>query len=86
MYERSFKNLRLYALEAHDLALAKIERNSPKDREDVKYLSRAIPLDLTILRERYQRELPPNLLNPGPCDLTLKLWIEMIEEVRARRS
>lgn len=86
MYAGSFRNLQLFAVDPYDLALCKIERNSRKDREDVKYLAKAIPLDPGILRERYERELRPNLLSTRDPDLTLKLWIEMIEEERARRS
>ena len=38
--------------------------------------------NLNILQERYHRELPPDLGNPDREDLTLKLWIEVIEEER----
>lgn len=82
MFAGAFKNIRLLALEPYDLALTKIERNSPKDREDVKYLARTVPFDLSILRKRYEKELKPYLFVPGREDLTLKLWIEMIEEER----
>jgi hypothetical protein len=43
-------------------------------------LARSIPLDLEILKERYEKELRWQLGNPEREDLTLKLWIEMIEE------
>lgn len=82
IYSESFKNISLYALDPYDIALTKIERNSPKDREDVKYLARTIPFDLNILEERYYKELQGHLLVPKRVDLTLKLWIEMIEEER----
>jgi len=39
-------------------------------------------LELEILKERYKRELRWQLGNPEREDLTLKLWIEMIEEDR----
>jgi hypothetical protein len=45
-------------------------------------LARSIPLDLEILKERYEKELRWQLGNPEREDLTLKLWIEMIEEDR----
>jgi hypothetical protein len=45
-------------------------------------LARSIPLDLEILKERYEKELRWQLGNPEREDLTLKLWIEMIEEGR----
>lgn len=82
MFPGTFKNIRLFALDAYDIALTKIERNSPKDREDVKYLARTVPFDLGILRERYRKELRDYLFVPEREDLTLKLWIEMIEEER----
>jgi hypothetical protein len=76
----TFKNLRLLALDAYDVALAKIERNIQRDRDDVRFLARAVPFDLEILKERYERELRPILGNPEREDLTLKLWIDAVEE------
>ena len=77
-----FKHLRLLALDPYDLALSKIERNTQRDRDDVKHLARTVPFDLGKLQERYQNELRPDLGNPEREDLTLKLWIEVIEEER----
>jgi hypothetical protein len=77
---RTFKRLRLFALDPYDLALAKLERNIQRDRDDVKYLARTVPFDLNVLRERYERELRPNLGNPKREDLTLWLWMEALEE------
>jgi hypothetical protein len=68
----------LLGLEAHDLALSKLERNSARDREDVKYLARAAPLDLSVLNNRYQLELRPYLANTERHDLTIRLWLEML--------
>ena len=77
LFPGSFRNLRLFALDPYDLALSKLERNSPKDREDVSYLARTVPLDPRILRERYQQELRPNLLARHSWhDQTLELWLE----------
>ena len=71
------RHLHLYALEAHDLALTKIERNSDVDRQDVLDLAGAGHLDPAALRERYA-EARPNLIgNARKHDLTLDLWIEM---------
>lgn len=42
----TFQNLRLFALDPYDLALAKLESNIQRDRDDVKYLARTIPFDL----------------------------------------
>jgi len=76
------KHLRLFALDPYDLALSKLERNTQRDRDDVKHLTRIVPFDLDKLQERYQKELRPDLGNPKREDLTLKLWIEVIEEER----
>ena len=80
IFEGNFTNLRLFALDPYDLALSKLERNAPRDREDFKHLARTIPLDLEILQERYREELRPYLGNPAREDLTLKLWIETVQE------
>jgi hypothetical protein len=75
-----FKRLRLFALDPYDIALTKIERNTERDRDDVKHLARVAPFDLEILKQRYYDELRVYLGNPEREDLTLKLWVEMIEE------
>ncbi len=82
IYARTFERLRLLAFDPYDIALAKIGRNIDRDREDVKYLANAVPFDIEILRNRYYDELRVYLGNPEREDLTLKLWIEMIEEDR----
>lgn len=82
MFPGKFKHLQRFGLDPYDLALSKIERNTQRDRDDVKHLAWMVPLDLGILQERYQTELRPDLGNPAREDLTLKLWIEAIEEER----
>jgi hypothetical protein len=82
MYPDAFKHLRLFALDPYDIVLSKIERNIERDRDDVKFLAAAVALDLDILKRRYADELRPYLGIPEREDLTLKLWVEMIEEVR----
>ncbi|HMS42979.1 MAG TPA: DUF6036 family nucleotidyltransferase, partial [Pyrinomonadaceae bacterium] len=79
-----FQKIRLFALDAYDIALAKIERNIQRDRDDVKHLARVTPFDIEILKSRYENELRIYLGNPEREDLTLKLWIEAIEETRAK--
>ncbi len=86
MFAGEFRRLRICALDPYDLALSKLERNIQRDRDDVKHLARAIPLDLEILKERYAKELRWQLGNPEREDLTLKLWIAMIEEDKSLRS
>lgn len=75
--------LRLFVPDACDLALLKLQRNSQRDREDVKWLARAESFEMGEMRRRYWEELRPYLTGPVERhDLTLKLWIEMIEEDR----
>ena len=82
MFAGAFSKLKLFALDPHDLALSKLERNAQRDREDVFYLADTVPLDVSMLRQRYQEELRPYLGNPAREDLTLELWIEAVEERR----
>lgn len=82
MFPNVFKHLRLLALDPYDPALSKLERNIQRDREDVKYLARTVPFDLRILEDRYQKELRWQLGNPAREDLTLRLWIQFIQEER----
>lgn len=76
--------LQLLAPDPHDLALTKIERNLDQDIEDVKHLARVVPLDLAVLRRRYEQELRPHLGRPEREDLTLQLWIDAIAEKRSQ--
>jgi len=81
---RTFKHLRLFALDPYDLALSKLERNVQRDRDDVMHLARTVPFDLEVLKDRYQKELRWQLGNPDREDLTLRLWIEAIQEERGK--
>jgi hypothetical protein len=81
-----FKHLRIKAFERHDLVLAKLARNIDRDRQDVDALARGPGLDVAVLRDRYQRELRPILGRPEREDLTLNLWIEIIEEIAKTRG
>lgn len=77
MFPGAWPRLRLLALEAHDLALSKLERNIERDRDDVQQLARAGYLNPDVLRERYYSELRRNLLaHEARHDLTLRLWLE----------
>lgn len=76
LFPGQFPRLRLLALEVHHLVLAKLVRNSPIDLEDAKFLAKTRKLDETVLAERYDKELRPNLANERRHDLTLKLWLE----------
>jgi len=80
IYSGTFKHLHLFALDPYDLALTKIERNSQRDRDDVKHLARVVPFDIEVLRKRFEVEVQPDLGNPDRETRTLQLWIEVIEE------
>lgn len=80
-FSGTFDRLRLYTLDPYDIALSKLERNADIDRQDVIHLARTVPFDREILEQRYHRELRVYLGNPKREDLTLKLWIEMLDEV-----
>lgn len=85
VFSGSFSRLHLRVLEPHDLALSKLGRNSDVDIEDVKYLGLMVPLDLELLRHRYFDEVRPDLIGPPERgDLTLDLWCEAINELRAQ--
>ena len=85
IFPARFKHFRLLALDPYDLALSKIERNSQRDRDDVKHLASVVPLDLEILQTRFETELSPYLGNPQRESLTLELWIDAIKEERTKR-
>ena len=85
MYSGLLRHIRLFALEAHDLALTKLARNADRDRSDVEFLATAAPLDVSVLRERYAREMRPYLQRPEREDLTLDLWLEIIAEAQNRK-
>jgi hypothetical protein len=78
LFPAAFRRLKLMSLEAHDLALSKLERNSARDREDIRFLARTAPLDLPLLESRYKLELRPYLAHQERHDLTLRLWLEML--------
>jgi hypothetical protein len=83
MAPEQFKHLKLLVLDPYDCILSKLERASPKDRDDVDYLFRSQKLDARLLRERYKNELRHNLIgNIEWHDQTLELWIEIFEAPR----
>jgi hypothetical protein len=76
------QHIRLFALDPYDLVLAKLERNLQRDRDDFTYLAQAVPLDVSILRQRYKEEMRAYLGRPEREDVTLQLWIDIVEERR----
>jgi Nucleotidyltransferase of unknown function (DUF6036) len=87
MFPGQLQNIRLFAPEAHDLALMKLGRNIERDREDVKYLACRGYLNAEDLERRYQKEMRPYIAVPeNSADLTLTFWLEMIREELATNS
>lgn len=68
--------IRLLSLDVHDLVLAKLSRNSPRDRSDVAYLVGKGALDRKILENRFSVELRPYLLNEERESRTFRFWME----------
>ena len=87
LFPARFAHLRVLAFDPYDLALSKLERNVDRDRSDVLWLAQSRELDVAVLRDRYVTEVRPLITGlVARHDLTLDLWIDMIEEVRARRD
>ena len=82
MHPALFSHIRLLALDPYDLVLAKLTRNADRDRADVEFLANAVPLDTSLLRQRYLDEMRTYVGVPAREDLTLDLWIDIIEERR----
>jgi len=82
--EAPWKHLKLFALDATDLALSKLERNLDRDREDFQLLFRAGSIDLAVLERRYYQELRPYLLgNLDWHDKTLSLWLGIAKSIQS---
>jgi hypothetical protein len=76
------KRLSLKILDVYDLVLSKLTRNSPKDREDVKYLAKKFALNFSVLYDRYSREMKPWIPNMGRHEVTLNVvWKEYFSQV-----
>ena len=73
---KGFRRLRLRALEVHDLVLAKLSRNSSRDRSDVEFLVEKGVIDPRLLKERFEEELRPYLQNETRETLTMHLWLD----------
>ena len=86
MYPGTFRHVHVLALDPYDLVLSKLTRNADRDRSDIEYLATAVPLDVAVLRERYQREMRDSVAVPEREDLTLDLWIEIIQEAQQARE
>ncbi len=76
LHKGCWKNLQLFALEAHDLALTKLEGNFERDRGDVEHLARRGYLNAETLRQRYRDEMRSYVIGRTSWhDQTLEMWI-----------
>jgi hypothetical protein len=66
--------LSLQALDPYDLLLAKLTRNSAKDREDVHFLAVKPELRFDIFVQRYESEMKAWVANADRHNLTVELW------------
>lgn len=73
---RGFKRLRLRVFEVHDLVLAKLGRNSARDRADVEFLVRKGVINRRVLETRFDAELRPYVLNEKRNEAALRLWLD----------
>jgi hypothetical protein len=81
MFPGRLQNVRLFAAEAHDLALMKLERNIERDREDVKFLARQGYIQPDKLYMRYHEEMRMYVAAPeATTDKVIDFWVEMIRE------
>jgi len=71
-------NIRLLALEPHDLALTKLERSNDRDIHDVMHLAQAGLIVRETLIARFEKELEPYITGRTPTwnRTTLKMWVE----------
>ena len=78
-----FRRLKILVPDAYDCILSKLERASPKDRDDADYLFRSQKLDAQVLRDRYRNELRHHLIGKIEWhDQTLELWIDIFTAPR----
>jgi Nucleotidyltransferase of unknown function (DUF6036) len=88
IYSGQLKKIRLFAVEPHDLALMKLERNAERDRVDVMFLASQGLVTASELERRYRAEMRSYIGVPErSTDITLQLWVSMMkEEALARDS
>jgi hypothetical protein len=69
---------RLWVLEAHDLALTKLERSNERDIRDVMFLAQASLINRETLADRFEVEMRPYLVGRTATwhQSTLQMWIE----------
>jgi hypothetical protein len=69
----NLNKLVLKVLDPYDLALSKLTRNSPKDREDVRFLANKLNLKFSILYERWTKEMKTFVANAERHETTLNV-------------
>ncbi len=70
-----FEPLRLCALEAHDLVLAKLGSRNTEDALLTEQLIRKKKIASGTLRRRYREEVRPLVANPKQMDRTFRDWL-----------
>lgn len=78
--ELDFRHLRLWTLDPYDLVLSKLTRNSPKDREDVRFIAKKLNLKFNTLYARWGNELKPYIAQTSWHEQTLSVvWREYFD-------
>jgi hypothetical protein len=70
------RRLHLFGFEVHDLALTKLARFNPKDRQDIEFLVRARALDRGVLERRFEEEVRPYALNEKRVTDNMELCLD----------
>jgi hypothetical protein len=82
IFPKVFKHLRLLALDPYELGVIETGTQPTTGSRRRKAFGEDDSLRSCDMKERYQTELRLQLGNPEREDLTLRLWIEAIEEER----
>jgi Nucleotidyltransferase of unknown function (DUF6036) len=74
----AWSKARIWVLEAHDLALTKLERSNERDIRDVMFLAQAGLINRETLVDRFESEMRPYLVGRTATwdQTTLQMWIE----------
>lgn len=76
IFSGRFGNLRLYAMEAHDLVLAALDSRHAADLAVMGYLVRSRFLKKRVLKRRYKEGLRPYVAQPQRLDRIVQGWLE----------
>ena len=83
MYSGQLKKIRLFAVEPHDLALMKLERNAERDRVDVMFLASQGLVTAGELERRYRAEMRSYI---GVPERSTDITLQTVGEHDERRS